>query len=729
MNRERLFARLRATFVEELDEQLRAADGHLLALERAPADAGELRALFRVMHTLKGAARAAAVPDAEAACHAAEALLATVRDASRPLAPAEVASLFATADVLRALQQSMAGELGVGDAVEAPAAAAAAVVPDSLELATPQPARAQESVRVASDRLDSLLTATNRLIISAGRGATDAEEAEALFTLLRTARAQWAQLYRTVRSQRGEDAQSGALTRQFAKLDEGMRELAGRSSRLADATAGTARELDVVALELSSGVRGLRQRPFESALDGLARMVRDIAAGSGKQVRLETSGAQLEADRGVLEPLREAVLHLVRNAVDHGIEQPEARRALGKPEEGVVHVEAAVGAGRMIVVVRDDGRGIDVAAVRRALERRGETVDGDDRAVVTRLLEGGISTRQAATDISGRGVGLDAAREAVQRVGGDLRFDWTAGRGTTFTIDVPVTMATLRAVLMRVGTSIVACPTAFVVRMLRVPLADLVVSEGRPAIATAAGPVLLASLSSVLGLPASPEGDGMTTAVILDDATGRRIAIRVDALLDESDVVVRPIRAQGEQPARHISGAALLPNGEIALVLNVGAVITDAAGRADVSTSAAVARSAGAVRRRVIVADDSITTRTLEQSVLEAAGYEVMTGFDGAEGWRLLQEFGADIVVADVEMPRMTGLEFCRAIRSSPRFANLPVILITGLESPEDRMRGLEAGADAYLGKSSFEQAALVDVVRDLLGSHGRETADSRPGR
>ena len=726
MNRERLLARLRSTFVEELDDQLRAADGHLLALDRAPADVEELRGLFRVMHTLKGAARAAGVPEAEQECHAAETLLAAVRDSARALTPPEIASLFATADALRAIHVAMASE------ASPPVFAEPAPAPDE----TPSPAvearetaRAPESVRVAADRLDSLLTATNRLIISAGRSERDADDAEALVTQLRAARAQWVQLYRTVRGQRGDGAQGGALTRQFAKLDEAMRDLATRGAKLADTTASTGRDMSIVALELSSGVRELRLRPFESSLDGLARMVRDIAAAGGKQARLEVSGGQVQADRGILDPMREAILHLVRNAVDHGLEQPDERRALGKAEEGVVYVEASVGAGRLTVVVRDDGRGIDVAAVRRELARRGEVMDGDDRAVVSRLLEGGISTRAAATDISGRGVGLDAARAAVRRVGGDLRFDWTEGHGTTFTIDAPVTMATLRAVLLRVGTSILACPTAFVVRMLRVPHADLVVSEGRAAIVTPAGPVILAGLAGVLGLTTPPEEGSFATAIILDDATGRRIAIRVDELLDETDVVVRPIRAQGEQPSRHVTGAALLPSGEIALVLNVSAIVTDAAGRSDVTSTAAAARSMRTARKRVIVADDSITTRTLEQGVLEAAGYEVMTGFDGAEGWRLLQEFGADIVVADVEMPRMTGLEFCRAIRASTRFANLPVVLITGLESPEDRMRGLDAGADAYLGKSSFEQAALVDVVRNLLGSHGKDAANSRPGR
>jgi two-component system chemotaxis sensor kinase CheA len=736
VNRDDLAARLRATFAAELDDQLRAADAHLLALEAAPADAAELRSLFRVMHTLKGAARAAARTDAEQICHAAESALADVRDAGRPMSKVELNSLFSAVDALRALASGAPSAPSAPGApkrtTDAPAAdpnapndpnlastAATATAPtQGAPAPTASPAaRGDASVRVAADRLDALLSSSNRLLITSGRAATEARTLDDIRESIQQLAVSWRRHHRIVRQRLAAHPDTVELSRELDRLDGHLRQIAADATRIANAAADTSRTLVRVADDLSEGVRVLRLRPFDDAVDGVARMARDIAESSGKQVRVEMNGDGADADRGVLDLLREAILHLVRNAVDHGIESPSERRAGGKPEMGTIAVSAAVSGDRMRVTVSDDGRGLDVDAIRRELTRRGEDAIKTDRQLVERLLSGeGISTRSSAGAISGRGVGLGAANMAVQRARGSLSIEWATGRGTTFVIDTPLTLATIRAILARVGELTIACPASPVERLARVRAADVSVSEGRSALATPNGPALLVPLAAILGAQGFAEPQDAVVAMVLSDASsgGRSVALRVDELMSEGEVVVRPIRAQGERQARHISGAALLPDGNVALVLNVPAVLEDAVGRAE--TIAPTPRAAAPAKRRVLVVDDSITTRTLEQSVLEAAGYVVLTAVDGADGWRLLQERGADLVVADVEMPRMDGLELCRAVRASQRFRNLPFVLITALESPEHRAQGMEAGADAYLGKSSFEQAALVDVLRDLLG-------------
>jgi two-component system chemotaxis sensor kinase CheA len=726
MTTDDLALRLRALFVEELEEQVRAATEHLLALERAPSDGEQLRSLFRVMHTLKGAARSAGVPAVERLCHRLEAMLASARDENRALSRVELDMLFTGTDRLTAVEARLRAGATVSDddvdlrRAPTPAARGAGVVSATADQAPPAaaPDAALESaIRVGQDRVDALYAISNRLLILAGRVESQSAEVEAVHdTATRTSSA-WRRIRRAL--EQALPAEGQAMLRDLATIDDSLDELRTASAHLLGESLQSGRDLGRLAGEISRGVRELRMRPFADALADLPRVVRDVATATGKQAELVTFGETVQADRAVLGQLHDALIHLVRNAVDHGIELPAQRRAAGKPEAGTVRVGASLIGDRIVVTVQDDGAGLDIGTMRRELTARGEVVPVDDRAVALRLFLGGVTTRATATSISGRGVGLDAVRAVAERVRGSVDVNWTRNGGTTFTLEAPLTLATVRAVIARVGATHVAIPAAFVERLLRVAPEALRSIEGRVAIETGVGeaPAMVASLATILGPPLvnrPPDGAWSLALLRVGD---HRAAVRVDELLEESDVVVRPIRAHGRVAVPHVSGAAMLANGTVALVLNLTAVIATALGLPADSTQLGTApHAAAAPRRRVLVVDDSITTRTLESSVLEAAGYEVLTAVDGSDGWRVLQERGADLVVSDVEMPRMDGLQLCEAIRASTRFHALPVVLVTALETPEHRARGLEVGADAYLGKSSFEQEGLLTTVRDLLG-------------
>lgn len=702
--RDDLAGRLRSTFVQELEDQLREGEALLAALASAPGDAERLRALFRVVHTLKGAARAAGATVVERRCHAVEALLADARDRVRTLDASALAQVGEACDALRvaldALRAGRAVDDPALDVAPSPRAMraitptdAAAIAADARD-AEPAVARGDDgaTVRIAAARLDDLLGAVARLLVVTARATGHAQ----------------------------------------ALAEAGDRvPAAGPRAALAthaDEAGAIARELERLAAEIGGGVRELRLRPVADAVEHLPALVRDVARATGKEVRLLLDGTALTADRAVLEHVREALLHLVRNAVDHGLESPEARRAAGKPATGTVHVGARLEGDRLVLTVADDGRGLDVAALRARLAALGEPVPADDRAVARRVFEGGISTRAGdASAISGRGVGLDAAREAMRRARGGLDVAWIAGQGTTFTLDAPLTLVTLRALVVALGDQAVALPTAYVERLLRIPAAERRVLDGRPAVVAPEGPATLVPLAAVLGPPVrmrASAGDAIARACVLR-VGARRLAVAVDAFLDERELVVRPIAGRGKSPLPHVSGAALLGDGRVALVLDAAAVVASGLGldAAAASPDGDVARPAAARRARVLVVDDSITTRTLVQSVLEAAGLDVTVAVDGADAWRRLQESGASLVVSDVEMPGMDGFSLCAAIRAAPRLRELPVVLVTGLESPAERRRGLEVGADAYLGKSSFDQDTLVATVRRLLA----ERADA-PG-
>ena len=711
MNRDDLAARLLATFGEELEDQVRLGNTHLLALERAPADAEHLRALFRVMHTLKGAARAAGVSSVEQLCHRLETRLALLRDEGRAASADDVAALFAGLDELgqstKALRPGLRNTPLAVAAISA-AAPAAPTVQDAPEA----------TVRIAPERLESLLSNSTRLLIASAESADQRSVLSDVVTLASTAASVAKRLQRAARQSgtEGVDQTVAELT----VIDDTLAEIRSRASRLHSDFTETTRRVNRLARELSSGVRDLRLRPFADAVTGLPRVVRDVSLRTGKQVRLQIDGDTVQADRSVLDEIQNALLHLVGNAIDHGIEAPATRRAQGKPEEGVVRVAASLLGDRLIVTVSDDGGGLDVAQLRRALAARGEIVPDDDAAVARRLFSGGITTRASAGAISGRAVGLDAVRASLEAVRGGASVRWTANVGAVFTIEAPLNIASVRGILVRLGSAAIAIPTAYVGRLTRIRVADLRVVDGRAAIVTGGEPVPLVALAALLGPPlvSRPLDDHEIAIAVTLTVADRTLAVRVDELISEEEFIVRPIRSLGPTTVPYVSGAALLPNGTVALVLNAAELVAAGLATPGDAAPASSDRGAKATRRyRVLVADDSITTRTLESSVLEAAGYQVMTAVDGADAWRLLQERGADLVVSDVEMPRMDGVELCTAMRKSSRFKTTPLILVTALETATDRARGLEAGADAYLGKSSFDQESLLETVLQLIGA------------
>ena len=783
-----LSARLLATFLDELDEQLRTLNDDLLALERTPDDSARLRSLFRVAHTLKGAARAAGVAPVEELCHALEGELAGAREGKTPVTAAQLALGFSAADALadasrrlRAgvplprgtfapLMRSLHGRSAVSPGAEShetvPEAREArtgglvessgVAPPDHAELsplegadgagpatydtgpapvedelrtvttaeesavgaepAAPAAAspQADEQLRVPTSRLDEMLGAAAEMLGVATALADRPTEVDGLRDMVGRWRAEWRRL---VAPQRRALVRAGAPEGTLAAFDgvDGWLARAARElNELSRGASADARAAETTTMRLLDGARRLRQRPVSEIFELLPRAVRDLAVSLGKEVELELAGQDVEADRAVLDTLREPLLHLVRNAVDHGIESPEERATAGKAARATIRVAALLRGDRMEISVTDDGRGLDVSGIREALERRGRTVPTDARALARTVFEGGMSTRETATEISGRGVGLDIVRTTAARLGGTADVRWSAGEGTTFVIDVPVSVAMVRALLVRVSGHAYAIPTSFVERVARVEAGEMRQLDGRTVLPLGdEAPVPLASLARILGPPlAEMRHEGAVPVVVLR-SFGRRVAIVVDELLEERSLAMRPLEHAGAARER-FAGAALLREGVAAPVLRASALMAPAAAGLDLAHAAPAAPR----RARLLVVDDSITTRTLEESVLAAAGYDVATAVDGEDAWRLIEEGGVELVVSDVEMPRLDGVALCGRIRASREHAELPVILVTSLDRPEQRAAGLEAGADAYITKSSFDQDTLLDTVRQLLGRH-----------
>ncbi|MGH7789160.1 MAG: hybrid sensor histidine kinase/response regulator, partial [Candidatus Binatia bacterium] len=493
-------------------------------------------------------------------------------------------------------------------------------------------------------------------------------------------------------------------------------------ARIADFD-GVSRQSADISGRLYHEVVSSRMRPFGDATPGLARLVRDLARQLGKRAHLEIAGRGTEVDREILEQLDAPLNHLLRNAVDHGLETPAERAAAHKPEEGQLRVEAGHAGGMLLVRVRDDGRGIDPTAVRERIVARG-LASGDtaarmsDAELFEFVLLPGFSTRDTVSETSGRGVGLDAVQTMVQAAGGSLRIASVAGRGTDFELRLPVTRSVLRALLVDIGGEPYAVPLARAQRVLHLAPDALRTVEGRTCVDVDGESIALVPACEVLELDGAARGGAALAAVVVGEP-GARFAFEVDALRGEADLVVRPLDPRlGQVP--DVAAVSTLADGRPVLILDVDDLVRSidalvSGGR--LSRARRVATGAAQPRaKRILVVEDSLTVRELERRLLEAAGYEVEVAVDGMEGWNAARLGDYDLVLTDVDMPRMNGIDLVRRLKADARLRAVPVVIVSYKDREEDRLRGLEAGADHYLTKGSFQDETLVHTVRDLIG-------------
>jgi two-component system chemotaxis sensor kinase CheA len=755
VDKDKLLKRLMATFLEELEEHVGALNRDLLALEKeidADKRAELLQTLFRSAHSLKGAARSVNVDPIETACHQMEEILSAARDGNTALAPETFSLLFTTADAieeagmrLREQQdlssapltavlprlEAAAGQVGwterLPESDAAPAVATVEPPPAPVEPApvphAPPPPADGGTVRVAAEKLDAFLARAGELLVARRRVQSRAEDVGVLREFVHRWADEWRPVEKALRkslTKNGHDAANGRLPRPVAaalgRAGDHLRQLEKDLDRLSTNMAADRRLLKQAADSLDDELRRVRMLPFADACQGLDRMVRDLARSHDKEVELSVEGGTVELDRSVLEGLKDPLRHLVRNAVDHGAEPPDERRRAGKAAQARVTVTAVLRGSQVEVAVADDGRGLDLDALRQQLRRRGLPEPADERELARAIFLPGLSTSRLITDVSGRGVGLDVVKGRVEALHGTVDVTFAPGDGTRFTLAVPLTLTTLRALLVETGGQTLALAGTNVQKLVRIGPDDLVSVAGREMLRLGDEPLPVAGLAETLGLrPRAPASAGTRRPAVIVAAGEKRMAFVVDEFLTEQEIVIKNLGPRVRRVVQ-VSGATILPSGQIALVLNAASLIRAGLARGTGSAIAtATTGPATPVKRRVLVVDDSVTTRTLEKSILEAAGYEVLTAADGEAAWRLLHERGADVLVSDVEMPRMDGFDLTEAVRASPRFRELPVVLVTARASEKDKARGAELGADAYLVKSSFDQKNLLETIAQLL--------------
>ena len=465
-----------------------------------------------------------------------------------------------------------------------------------------------------------------------------------------------------------------------------------------------------------------RMRPFGDATHAYPRIVRDLARSLGKRVRFSIVGESTQIDRDILDMLDAPLGHLLRNALDHGVETPEQRLAHGKPVEATLTLEARHSAGKLLISVSDDGAGVDLAAVRAAVVQR-RLADPETAARLTDhelldfLLLPGFSMRDQVTDVSGRGVGLDAVHEMVKAVRGTVRIVTEPGHGTRFVLQLPLTLSVIRSLLAEVGGEAYAFPLAHVRRTLELARGDINMLEGQQHFAFDGRPVGLVTAHQLLGTEAPAEVRANVAVVVIGDERGT-YGVAVDRFLGERMLVVQPLDSRLGK-VKDITAGALMENGEAVLIVDVEDLLRSVDKLVRGGQLDKVQRAQGVaarIRKRVLVVEDSLTVRELERKLLEKRGYTVTVAVDGMDGWNALRSTHFDLVVTDIDMPRMDGIELVTLIKRDALLKAVPVMIVSYKDRDEDRRRGLDAGADYYLAKGSFHDEALLDAVHDLIG-------------
>ncbi len=768
-----LLKKLLATFRVEAEEHITAISSGLVELERASGPERQMEiieSVFREAHSLKGAARAVNLVKIEGTCQSLEGLFAQLKAQEMALSPELFDQLHQVVDTLGVLLSGENNETARVDeshARQRPGATDTPAItvipqarPSALQFAESGSSRAStirqpenapepghfgdqkqglsETLRVPAAKLDALLRQAEELIPAKATAAQRATELREISQALVSWEMEWRKIRPHARALPsllgGEHRSNGRsplsnghaatrsktmkVTAYLERNESALNSVKQKVAALTKHLEYDRRALDRRVDDLVEDVKRVSMLPFSALLEFFPKLVRDLSRDCGKDVELTIVGGEIETDRRILEEMKDPLIHLVRNCVDHGIETPKRREERGKPPRGTIRIAIfPKSADKVEIVVSDDGAGIDVqkvlaASVKLGLVSQQDGQEMDEQHTARLIFKSGVSTSPMITEISGRGLGLAIVREKAEKVGGAVSVETQPGVGTTFRLILPLTLARFRGVLVRVGESLFVLPTRHVLSVLRVSRDEIKSAENRETIQINGRAASVVRLSDVLEITqTSTDADPKRKVPVLVLAwAGEQIGFVVDEILDEQEVLVKSLGKQLPR-VRNIAGATVLGTGKVLPVLDVADLMHSAVKITPVSA----ARETAEAPKSILVAEDSITSRTLLKNILEFAGYKVKTAIDGAEALAVLATETFDLVVSDVEMPRMSGFDLTVRIRADKRLAQLPVVLVTALDSRQDRERGVDVGASAYIVKSSFDQGNLLEVVRRLI--------------
>lgn len=730
-------------FKLEAAEHLQNMVGALLELEKDPDGPGNERLvelIFRETHSMKGAARAVNLLKIEQLCMSMEDVFQKLKKKELKPAVQQIEVFFQAADLLEAMLRQL----------DQPSS----VVSENSFIGVTQQLKMLASQAIRKEELPAYTVISPMpaipVVVSADhRNGTPANEPVEQRTEKDTVRVATSKLFEVLHLT--EELIAGRNELLF--FSDQLQLIAGRLERwrlhhqeslLKDDTvkdSGSAEHLKNITDELSSLNKMIKQhqrasahavddvvhsvkqtllQPFSSLFQLVPRIVRDLSKEYKKEIELELTGGDTEIDRRILEQMKDPLIHLIRNCIDHGIESPEQRLSRKKSRSGKISIEVSVDTSQKIYIrIQDDGAGIDKQKLLASALKSGQLTTDEaaalsDAEITLLIFASGLSTSPFVTDVSGRGLGMAIVAEKVEELGGSIQVESQLGEGTTFTVLLPQTLTTFNGILVTASEQLFLIPSSSVVRAVRFTADELISVETKKSLKLGDELVGIVRLAEVLELRKRHYPGRTILQGLVIHHTHHKLILVVDEIQGEQSAVVKSLGPLLRQ-VKNIAGASVLGSGKLVPVLSVAELMSSATGKSlsddRISTPDTEEKTVS-----VLVAEDSITIRNMLRNYLESAGYRVRTAIDGQEAYDILADESFDIVVSDVEMPRMNGFELTASIRKVPGLEQLPVILVTALESADDRSKGMEAGANAYIVKSSFEKGNLLDTIKRLVG-------------
>jgi two-component system chemotaxis sensor kinase CheA len=760
---------LLATFKIEAEEHVSGISSGLLELEKQPPPDRQreiIEVIFREVHSLKGAARSVNLSNIELVCQAMESLFAALKRGEVALSTPLFDLLNDAIDIVNKLLSTPDTALtpedrsGVQAMRQKLADAAKGQIPPSAckEQGTepqsrieygagsephpqPEPQHAPlaekayvgtETIRIPLAKLDSILLKSEELISAKLAARQHANLARELKAMLDSWKEQWSKF--TSESHKSSQATAGKTTmtgsastvkiNEFFVLNQNFsRNLESKLLGLRKTTDEDFRSISGMVDNLLDDMKNVMLFPFSSVLGTFPKLVRDIAREQSKEIDISLQGGDIEIDKRILQEIKDPLIHLVRNSIDHGIETKEARKQKKKPEKGRLKIIVSQkDSGKVEIIIADDGAGINIDKVKGSAIKQG-IITEDQAATLSNedalnlIFESGITTSAILTTVSGRGLGMAIVREKIEKLGGTISIQTAPDEGVTFKLLLPLTLATFRGILIQSGGQVFSVPTMNIERIGRIPRKEVRTVENRETVPLHGKAVSLARLDEVLELPQKPSDEEEAFInVMIVSAGDKSIAFKIDEMLYEDEILLKNLGKQLTR-VRNIAGATVLGSGRVIPILNVSDLIKSAlkmsAGGGRIA--AAEKGKKEAKKQSILVVEDSITARTLFVNILESAGYNITAAVDGVDAFTKLGEGEFALVVSDIQMPRMNGFELTERIRADKKYENIPVVIVTGLESPEDKKRGIEVGANAYIVKSSFDHSNLLEVIKRLI--------------
>lgn len=743
-NNPEMTQKLLEIFREELDEQLQSITNNLLMLEKNNLSDEEvdktIESVFRSAHNIKGAARGVGVLDVGNIAHHIESLFSAIKNktlsCSSPIIDLCLEAIdkmrsamdsfthnksltFDLKDILSRLSQGQKNE-HIKNTIKKNSVNNIKINEENKhnkhQNNTDSTANEYETIRVSVKNLDRISALVEEIQVNKISLEDHYVNMLKLSNKTKQADYTWKQIGYSINSNELNDN----IKKLYHSSVSTIMEASMLTYQIQKSMKKAVNELSVLADSLQEELRTLRLLPASILLDSLPRITRDISNNLGKKIELMITGDAVKMDKLILDGLQNPLIHLLRNAIDHGIESPEIRSSLGKPEIGTIHINVQDEGDHILIIVSDDGRGIDVKKIASIAESKNmfskAILDNmSETSILDLIFSPGFSTKEIITDVSGRGVGLDVVKSNVSNLKGEVSIATTAGIGTTFNLRLPLTLASERGLIVKCVNQLFVIPTNIIERVLLLKPNAIVELEASQAIVLDKHAIPLKCLADILGIKNNDFNIQDNLPILVLRNANSSVALLVHEIIGEREIVVKPLSA----PLSHIplvAGGTLASNGQAIIVLNSHDLINTAlnlGAKSRVITQDTSEKNKA--RIQILVVDDSITTRTLEKNILESKDYEVTVAVNGKEAWDLLQKQKFALLITDVSMPIMDGFTLTENVKKSDALRDLPVIIVTSLESDQEKKRGIEVGANAYLVKSQFESQALLEIVEQLV--------------